>query len=134
MTVNERYTAEDSLKLRTKEFATRIMRLVDSLQNGTAEKVLANQLLRSGTSVAVNYRSLCRANSLKDFINKTSIIEAEADETAFWLELLIETDKVSAQKVTPLLTESNELVAIFVASRKTAQARQTRDSKIATRR
>ncbi len=124
---------EDALKLRTKEFAKRIVRLVDSLPNGTSEKVLANQLLRSGTSVGSNYRALCRSKSIKDFINKTSIIEEEADETAFWLELLIETDEIPAQKAAALLQESNELVAMFVASRKTALARQTRDSKIATR-
>jgi four helix bundle protein len=126
--------SEDLLKLRTKEFAKRIVRLADSLPNSTSGRVLANQIMRSGTSVAANYRALCRSKSINDFINKTSIIEEEADETALWLELMIETGKLPAAKAASLLQESNELVAIFVASRKTALARNsTRKSKIETR-
>jgi four helix bundle protein len=133
MMIKAASSAEDALKLRTKEFAKRVVRMVDALPNDTPTKVLANQLLRSGTSVAANYRALCRSKSLKDFINKTSIIEEEADETALWLELLVETGKVSSQQTEPLLKEANELVAIFVASRKTALARKTRESKLANR-
>lgn len=133
MMLKDAPSLEDALKLRTKEFAKRVVRLVESLPDDAASRVLANQILRSGTSVASNYRALCRSKSLKDFINKTSIVEEEADETALWLELLIETGKISAQKADSLLIESNELVAIFVTSRKTAIARQNRESKIANR-
>jgi len=125
---------EESLKLRTKEFAKRIIRLVDALPNSVSGRTLATQVMRSGTSVAANYRALCRSKSLADFINKTSIIEEEADETAFWLELIVETGKLPAAKVTPLLRESNELISIFVASRHTARQRETnRKSKLENR-
>lgn len=139
MTLTSNVT-EESLNLRTKEFAKRIVRLADSLPNSVSGRNLASQVMRSGTSVAANYRALCRSKSLPDFINKTSIIEEEADETAFWLELIIETEKLPASKVQPLLNESNELVAIFVASRKTARTREqsavpaiNRNSKLETR-
>jgi four helix bundle protein len=95
--------------------------------------VIAGQVIRSGTSVAANYRALCRAKSRADFINKTSIVEEEADESSFWLELLIDRGLLSTRRVQPLLSEANELTAIFVASRKTAIARspiENRKSKI----
>ncbi|HEY5792742.1 MAG TPA: four helix bundle protein, partial [Chthoniobacterales bacterium] len=114
----------------TKEYAKRIVRLVDSLPDSISGRTLASQVMRSGTSVAANYRSLCRSKSLPDFINKTSIIEEEADETCFWLELIVETGKLPVTKVAPLLKESNELVSIFVASRRTARKRDnTRKSR-----
>jgi four helix bundle protein len=122
---------EAALKERTKDFARRIVRLVDSLPNSVSGRVLAQQVMRSGTSVAANYRALCRSKSSADFINKTSIIEEEADESALWLELISETGKLPARKVTPLLKEANELTAIFVASRRTAQS--NRKSKIENR-
>jgi four helix bundle protein len=122
---------EESLKERTKDFARRIIRLVDALPNSVSGRVLGKQVMRSGTSVAANYRALCRSKSTADFINKTSIIEEESDETALWLELISETGKLPATKVNPLLKEANELTAIFVASRRTAQA--NRKSKIENR-
>jgi four helix bundle protein len=128
---------EAFLKTRTKEFAKRIIRLVDSLPDSVSGRVLAQQVMRSGTSVAANYRALCRSKSTDDFINKTCIIEEEADEISLWLELIGETDKLPTAKIEPLLKESNELVAIFVASRKTARARKAaapnRKSKIENR-
>jgi len=122
---------EETLKVRTKDFARRIIRLVDALPDSVSGRVLATQVMRSGTSVAANYRALCRSKSLPDFINKTSIIEEEADETSLWLELIAETGKLPAPKVNPLLKEANELTAIFVASRRTA--RNNRKSKIESR-
>ena len=122
---------EEGLKERTKDFARRIIRLVDALPNSVSGQVLRKQVMRSGTSVAANYRALCRSKSAADFINKTSIIEEESDETALWLELISETGKLPATKVNPLLKEANELTAIFVASRRTAQA--NRKSKIENR-
>ncbi len=123
---------EQEMKDRTKTFAKRIIRMVDSMPDSISGRVLANQVMRSGSSVAANYRALCRSKSVPDFINKTSIIEEEADETSLWLELIAETDKLPASRVEPLISESNELVAIFVASRKTART-NSRKSKIESR-
>ena len=124
-------------KKRTKQFALRILDLADALPRTRSGNVIAGQIIRSGTSVAANYRALCRAKSRADFINKTSIIEEEADESCLWLELLIEHRLLAAKRVQPLLTEANELTAIFVASRKTVVARQksveNRKSKIENR-
>src|SRR6202043_2433444 len=104
------------LKDRTKEFALRIMRLVDALPNTPKGRAIAGQLVRSGTSVAANYRATCRARSRAEFISKMGVVEEEADETALWLELIIE-DKILPEKaITPLLIEANELVAIMAAS------------------
>src|SRR4051794_7148032 len=115
---------ETELKRRTKKFALRILDLADALPQTRSGNVIAGQIVRSGTSVAANYRALCRAKSRPDFINKTSIVEEEADESCFWLELLVERGLITARRVQPLLKEANELTAIFVASRKTAVARQ----------
>ena len=111
---------EIELKDRTKRFALRVLKLVDALPKTRSGNAIANQIVRSGTSVAANYRALCRSKSRADFINKTSIIEEEADETCFWLELLIDASLMNANRIRPLLQESNELTAILVASRKTA--------------
>src|SRR6266446_2134213 len=115
---------EKELKGRTKKFALRILDLADALPHTRSGNVIAGQIIRSGTSVAANYRALCRAKSRADFINKTSIVEEEADESCFWLELLIDRGLLAARRVQPLLKEANELTAIFVASRKTAASRQ----------
>lgn len=115
---------EQELKQRTYTFALRIIDLADSLPQSRTGNVIANQVIRSGTSVAANYRALCRAKSRADFVNKTSIVEEEADESSFWLQLLIDRGLLAARRVEPLLTEANELTAIFVASHKTAIARQ----------
>jgi four helix bundle protein len=123
--------SESALKERTKEFARRVVRLVDALPDSVSGQVMARQVMRSGTSVAANYRALCRSKSLNDFLNKTSIIEEEAEETALWLELISETKKLPVRQVQPLLKEANELTAIFVASRRTAQ--KNRNSKLETR-
>jgi four helix bundle protein len=79
--------------------------------------------VRSGTSVAANYRALCRAKSRADFINKTSIVEEEADETCFWLELIVDGELLTKSRIQPLLQEAGELTAMLVASRKTAISR-----------
>jgi len=115
---------EHEMKQRTKKFALHILDLADAVPHSRSGNVVAGQIIRSGTSVAANYRALCRAKSRADFINKTSIVEEEADESCFWLELLIDRGLLAARRVQPLLKEANELTAIFVASRKTAVARQ----------
>lgn len=109
------------LKQRTKEFALRTIRLTESLPVSRAGEVLGRQLLRSATSVGANYRSASRARSKADFISKMGIVEEEADESAFWLELVAESGLMKVSKVESLLTETNELTAIAVSSIKTAR-------------
>src|SRR6266702_6229367 len=115
---------ESQMKEWTKQFALRILKLADALPKTRSGNAIAAQIVRSGTSVAANYRALCRAKSRADFINKTSIVEEEADESCFWLELLVDGGLLGAQEVQPLLQEASEITAILVASRKTAVARQ----------
>ena len=110
------------LKARTKEFALRIIRLVDALPNTVKGRAIANQIMRGATSVAANYRAACRARSRAEFIAKIGVVEEEADETAFWLELIVDSNIRSEKQVEPLLKEAGELVAIMAASRKSAVA------------
>ncbi len=106
----------EELKERTKRFALRAMHLVDALPKSTKARAIANQLVRSGTSVAANYRAACRSRSKAEFIARVGVVEEEADETALWLELIIADKILSEKKVVPLLNEANELVAIAAAS------------------
>ena len=106
----------EDLKERTKQFALRIMRLVDVLPNTPKGRTLANQVVRSGTSVAANYRAACRGRSRAEFISKIGVVEEEADETALWLELIVADKILPEKKILPLLAEANELVAIMAAS------------------
>ncbi len=115
---------KEDLKKRTKQFALRVIRLVEALPRTQTARVIGNQLLRSATSVAANYRAACRARSQKDFINKLGIVEEEADESLFWLEMVVETNLVPTARVQDLIQEADELTAIFVASRKTAKGRK----------
>lgn len=110
---------------RTFTYAVRVVRLVDSLPKDPMTGSLANQLLRSGTSVGANARSAARSRSRKEFIAKMGIVEEEADETAFWLELLVETGRTTPKKVGLLRKETDELISIAVASIKTARANAT---------
>jgi four helix bundle protein len=113
--------SEADLRKRTKAFALRILKLVDALPKTTAGRALASPVVRSGTSVAANYRSACRAKSPADFIAKMGIVEEEADKTLFWLELLEESELVTGAKLTAIKQEANELIAITVVSIKTAR-------------
>jgi four helix bundle protein len=97
---------------------------VGSLPAGATGQVLGKQLLRSGTSVGANYRAACRARSNAEFRAKLEIIEEEADETVYWLELLVESGLVRAQRLTELLKEANEIAAIVVASIRTSRKRK----------
>jgi four helix bundle protein len=123
---------EPDLKKRTKAFALRIFKLVDALPKTTTGRALASQIVRSGTSVAANYRAACRARSTADFIAKMGIVEEEADETLFWLELLEESGLVPAAKLTAIKREVDELIAITVASIKTARRNRAADSAFRT--
>lgn len=108
------------LKARTKDFALRVGRLGDALPNTVKGRTIANQVMRSATSVAANYRAACRARSRAEFIAKLGVVEEEADETAFWLELIIDSKVRSKKQIEPLLKEAGELDAIMAASRKSA--------------
>ncbi len=109
------------LKERTKRFAVRVIRVVRSLPSGSEGRVIGHQLLRSGTSVAANYRAVCRARSRPEFLAKLAIVIEEADESVFWLELLVDAALVPESKLKDLQSEANQLVAIFNASRTTAK-------------
>ncbi len=117
-------TKED-LKKRAKEFALRVINLTNALPNTYAGKVLANQLLRAGTAVGANYRAALRARSTPDFINKIGVVLEESDESAYWMELIIETKILPESRVSSLLQEANELTAIFAATHKTIKAKRT---------
>ena len=104
------------LKDRTKKFALRVMRLVDALPNSAMGRAIANQLIRSGMSVAANYRAACRGRSHAEFISKIGVAEEEADETVPWLELIVEDKLLPEKKIAPLLKEANEITAIMAAS------------------
>jgi four helix bundle protein len=109
------------LKERTKAFAVGTIRLVQALPRNRAADVIGHQLLRSGTSVAANYRAARRARSRKEFLAKMGIVEEEADESSFWLELLVDAGVVDATKVVALRSEAHQLVAITIASIRTAR-------------
>jgi four helix bundle protein len=113
----------EDLRKRTKDYAIRIVRLFRHLPRTTEAQVIGKQLLRSGTSVAANYRAVNRARSRAEFVSKIGIVVEEADESQFWLELLIETKVVPEEKLTELLKESRELTAIFTASQRTSRGR-----------
>ena len=123
---------QPDLKRRTKAFALRILKLVDALPKTTAGRALASQIVRSGTSVAANYRAACRARSTADFIAKMGIVEEESDETLFWLELLEESELVSATKLAAIKQEANELITITIASIKTARRNRSSNSALRT--
>lgn len=115
---------QDDLKKRTKQFALDIIRFVESLPKRRTAEILGNQLLRSGTAVGANYRSACRARSVADFISKMGIVEEEADESMFWMELLIASDLVRKEDLAALLDEADQMAAIAVSSIRTARKSQ----------
>ncbi len=114
----------EQLKKRTKDFSHRSVKLAMSLPNGPLANHIRNQMFRSSTSVAANYRAACLAHSKAAFASKLSIVVEETDETAFWIEFLIEEDILSVKQGGNLLEEAQELTAIFIASRKTSQQKQ----------
>ena len=109
------------LKARTKVFALRIIKLFSSLSKTTEAQVIGRQILRSGTSVGAQYREACRSRSNAEFISKMESSLQELDETAYWLELLIDSGLVKADKLKELQNEADQLIAIFVSSVKTAK-------------
>jgi four helix bundle protein len=117
------------LRQRTKQFALRIMKLVDSLPRSSSGWAIGRQLIRSGTSVGANYRAACQGRSRADFISKLSIVLEEADECVYWLELIIDGALLPAAKVQPLHKEADELTAIFVTSLKTARRNRKKEAR-----
>ena len=115
--------AED-LKKRTKLFALRILKLAAALPNSIEGRAIRGQLVRAGTSVGANYRASCCARSRAEFIAKVGVVEEEADESGYWLELIIDGKLMASERVTPLLTEASELTKIMAKSRVTASAKK----------
>ena len=115
---------EQDLRKRTKQFALRVIKLVNALPKTQTGKVIGNQLLRSGTSVGANYRAACRARSQADFISKLGIVLEEADESLYWMELIVESNLLHEKQMTSIMQEADELVSIFSASLKTAKKRK----------
>ena len=111
------------LRDRTKRFALRILKLCSSLPKTDAGRMIGRQLLRSGTSVAANYRAVGRARSQAEFVAKMGVVIEEADESVFWLELLVDGGIMAQSRLGELTREANELLAIFVASQKTARGK-----------
>jgi four helix bundle protein len=122
---------ESELIGRTKQFALPVIKLVGELPRTIEGRAIASQLMRSGTSVAANYRAACRARSKPEFIAKLGTVEEEADESAFWLELIIDAGLMSDSKIRPLLNEASEIVAIMASSKKTAAKSQIANRKSA---
>ena len=112
---------EAELKQRTKAFALRVMKMVGALPNDSVGRAIGGQLVRSGTSVGANYRAACRGRSKAEFIAKLGIVIEEADESGYWMELIIDGGLLPTDKVELLLDEANQITAIMVASRKSAQ-------------
>ena len=110
---------EQEFKARTKQLALRVIRLVEQLPQTRVADVIGKQLLRSATSVGANYRAACRAKSTADLIAKLGIVEEEADETLYWLELVIQSGLMTAEKLKSLMQEATEILAMTVASIKT---------------
>ena len=115
---------EYEFKKRTKEIAIRIIKLCQSLPKNWIAETIGKQLLRSGTSIGANYRAACRAKSTADIINKLAIVEEEADESMFWIELLIESEIVVENRLASLYNDIDEIVAMTVSSIKTLKMKK----------
>lgn len=116
---------ENSFKTRTKRLAVAIIKEVDKLPRSRASEVIGKQLVRSGTSIGANYRAACRAKSTADMINKMKIVEEESDETEYWLELLVEAEVVPQSQIANIYKETDEILAMTVASIKTLRNRKS---------
>ncbi|MEX2162302.1 MAG: four helix bundle protein [Anaerolineales bacterium] len=121
------------LQTRTRQFGLRVIKLVDSLPRTKGAGVIGRQLLRSATAVGANYRSACRGRSRADFVSKLGIALEEADESLYWMELLVESGLVSKKRISDLLDEANQIVSILAASSKTVRTNPDRKSEIVNR-
>ena len=116
------------LQQRTKVFELQVLKLIEQLPNTIGRRVLANQVAKSATSVGANYRAACRARSRAEFASKLGTVAEEADESLYWLELIRDGNFVPEKKLTSLVSEANELTAIFTAGRRTSSKHQTSSS------
>lgn len=123
---------EEELKKRTKRFGLRVMKLVAALPKTSQGRAVGGQLVRAGTSVGANYRAACRARSRAEFTARLGVVEEEADESAYWVEMIIEGELMRANLVTSLFSKANELVAIMTSSRITIYRKQFADNQNAT--
>ena len=124
---------QEIIKRRTKQIGLEIIKLVDELPNKPSAWEISRQIIRSSTSVGANYRASCRAKSTPDFINKLKIVEEEADETIYWLEILEESKFIESSRVEPIKKETDEIISIIVASLKTLRDKENRKSQIYNR-
>lgn len=124
---------KEELLQRTKSSALRVMKLVNSLPNNLSGRTIGSQLIRFGTSVAANYRAACRGRSKAEFIAKLSIVEEEADESVFWMELIIESNLLTKKLVMDLLQEGKEITAIIAPSKISARKNLKQKSQIEDR-
>jgi len=122
----ERTFQAEELKKRTKAFAIRVVNLFRRLPRTEEARTIGRQLLRSGTSVAANYRAVCRSRSKAEFVAKIGIVVEEIDETIFWIELMADTEIFKKERLKDLVTKANELLAIFAASQRTARSSMSR--------
>ena len=112
---------KENLNARIKQFVVRIAKLIEQLPETKTANTITNQIIRSATSIGANYRAACRSKSKRDFINKLKIVEEETDETIYWLELIEDCNQIKPERIKNLKAECEELLAIFVASIKTAK-------------
>lgn len=119
---------QEQIKKRTKQIGLEVIKLIDELPNKPSAWAIAKQIVRSSTSVGANYRAACRAKSDPDFINKLKIVEEEADETHYWLEVLEESGLIGSERIAIVKKEVNEITSIVVASIKTMREKQSRKS------
>ena len=122
--MNTSASKEFDLKIRTKKFALRVIKMFGSLPKTTEAQIMGKQVLRSGTSIGAQYREACRSRSNAEFVSKMESSLQELDETAYWLELLVERGVVRAEKLSSLQAETQELTAIFVSSVKTVKGKR----------
>lgn len=115
---------KEEMKKRTKVFALRVIKLASALPDTGVGRVIKNQLLRCGTSVGANYRAAQRAKSVADFISKLGTVEEEADETMYWMELIVESGLMPESQITDLYKEADEILSIVISSIKTARRRK----------
>ena len=115
---------ENDFKQRTKEIAIRVIKVVESLPKSLVGEVIGRQLLRSGTSIGAKYRAACRGKSTADVLHKLAIVEEEADESMFWIELLMEAEIVAEKKLSSLYADIDEIVAMTVASIRTLKSKK----------
>src|SRR5437764_8607735 len=122
MNNGDRLDRAERLKQRTKQFALRVVRMFKALPRGEEARIMGRQILRSGTSIGANYRAACRSRTAKEFTSKIRVAVEEADETGYWLELLVEALIIRKARLAPLLAECNELLAILASSQHTAES------------